>query len=48
MHLEEELEFVCRAAVDEQGPRLLQLLKRDGATSIRVKQNEESLGKEGL
>ena len=48
IHLEEEFEFVHGAAVDEQGQCLLQLLKCDGATSIRVKQDEESLSKERL
>ena len=48
IHLEEEFEFVHGAAVDEQGQCLLQLLKCDGATSIRVKQDKESLSKERL
>ena len=48
IHLEEESEFVHGAAVDEQGQCLLQLLKCDGTTSIRVKQDKESLSKERL
>ena len=48
IHLEEEFEFVHGAAVDKQGQCLLQLLKCDGATSIRVKQDKESLSKERL
>lgn len=48
VHLEEEFEFVHGVAVDEEGQRVPQLLEGDGATSIGVKEGEESLGKEGL
>lgn len=44
--LEQELELVCLAAVDQEVQGFQQLFQTDGAAAIRVEQREETLGEE--
>lgn len=46
--LEQELEFVGLAPMDQQVQSFEELVQTDGAASIRVEQSEEPLGEEGL
>ncbi len=46
--LEQELELVSLAAVDQEVQSFQQLVQTDGAAAVRVKQREETLGKERL
>jgi len=46
--LEQELELVRLAAVDQEVQSLQQLVQADGAAAVRVEQREETLGEEGL
>ena len=48
VHLEQELELVGLAAVDEQVQSLEELVQADGAAAVSVKQGEEPLCKERL